>query len=97
MRKSLAKWGRWDDCFTSDLGSGGAHFAGVPISLLHRYRARERAMNYNGRGDIDVSSALARANAALGAIINVTRTYVRIFIRCPSATRRKGELYFVAQ
>ena len=30
MRKSLAS-------FTSDLGSGGAHFAGVPISLLHRY------------------------------------------------------------
>ena len=28
--KSLVKWGRDDDCFTSDLGSG------VPISLLHR-------------------------------------------------------------
>ena len=51
-------------------------------------------MNYNGRGDIDVS---LRANAALGAIINVTLTYVRIFIRCASATRRKAELYFVAQ
>ena len=46
-------------------------------------------MNYNGRGDIDVSSALARANAA---IINVTRTYVYLY-----ATRRKAELYFVAQ
>ena len=33
-------------------------------------------MNYNGRGDV----SSARANAALGAIINVSRTYVRIFI-----------------
>ena len=58
-------------------------------------------MNYNGRGDIDVSSALARANAALGAIINVTRAYVRTYIYTlrsrASATRRKAELYFVAQ
>ena len=36
--KSLAKWKRRDDCFTSDLGSGGVHFAGVPISLLHQDR-----------------------------------------------------------
>ena len=50
-------------------------------------------MNYNGHGDV----SSARANAALGAIINFTRTYVRIFIRCASAKRRKAELYFVAQ
>ena len=43
-------------------------------------------MNYNGRGD--VSSVCA--NAALGTIINVTRTYVCIF----SATHRKAARAF---
>ena len=60
-------------------------------------------MNYNGRGDIDVSSALARANAALAismklsAIINVTRTNVRIFIRCARALAlRAGKRSFIS-
>ena len=54
-------------------------------------------MNYNGRGDIDVSSALARANAALGAIINVTRTNVCIFIRCARALAlRTGKRRFIS-
>ena len=44
-------------------------------------------MNYNGRGDV----SSARVNAVLGAIINVTRTYVRIFIRCARALALRAE------
>ena len=44
-------------------------------------------MNYNGRGDV----SSARANTALGAIINVTRTYARIFIRCARALALRAE------
>ena len=43
-----------------DLG-GGANRGEGGAPLCYRYRARERAMNYNGHGDIDVSSALASA------------------------------------
>ena len=69
--------------------------------LVYIHAARiarlQQLLNYSGRSDV----SSARANAALGAIINVTRTYVRIFIYCTralalyyySATRRKAELF----
>ena len=41
----------------------------------------QQLLKYNGRGDV----SSARANTALGVIINVTRTYVRIFIHCARA------------
>ena len=50
-------------------------------------------MNYNGRGDV----SSAHVNAALGAITNVTRTYIYTLCSRASATRRKAELCFVAQ
>ena len=46
--------------------------------MQHDIARLQQLLNYNGRGDV----SSARANAALGAIINVARTYVRIFIHC---------------
>ena len=53
-------------------------------SSIHAARWQQ-LLNYNGRGDV----SSARANAALGAIINVTRTYTP----SASATRRKAKLF----
>ena len=44
VRKSLAERGRGDDHFTSDLRSGDAHIAGVPISLLRRSTTNNSAL-----------------------------------------------------
>ena len=49
----------------------------------------QQLLNYNGRGDV----SSARANAALGAIINFTRTYIYMLRSRASATRRKAELF----
>ena len=44
-----------------------------PCSSIHVARW-QKLLNYNGRDDV----SSARANAALGAIFNFTRTYIRI-------------------
>ena len=48
----------------------------VPRSACSCIDLHAAQLNYNGRGDV----SSARANAALGAIINVTRTYVYVYI-----------------
>ena len=67
----------------------------VPRSACSSIHAAR--LNYNGHGDV----SSARANTGLGAIINITRTYIRTYIYTlrsrADAARRKAELFFVAQ
>ena len=69
------------DCPTVPILSGQYRFEGLCLEsrLYLSRRARvymQQLLNYNGRGDV----SSAPANAALGAIINFTRTYVRIYL-----------------
>ena len=57
------------------------------VYMQHDIARWQQLLNYNGRGD--VSSA-----RALGAIINVTRTYVPIFIYCARALRAGKQSFF---
>ena len=54
------------------------------VYMQHDITRWQELLNYNGRGDV----SSARANAALGAIINVTRIYIRKYVYLYTALAR---------
>ena len=88
------------DCPTVPILSGQYRFEGLcPESRLYLSRDNEcpaiGVLEYTCSTMAEIIELQWAWRCKLGAIINVTRTYIRIFIRCASATQRKAELFLL--